>query len=100
MKPDPRPRIYKTKVSGSPRLPDAVAPISTPWCRRYHRAIASSFRTWFNRPSDAVRPTTRSPEANRGRHRLREVVMTQALHETSSTDGCYRAYGGVVGSSP
>src|SRR6185436_1389514 len=26
--------------------------------------------------------------------------MTQALHETSSTDGCYRAHGGAIGSSP
>jgi hypothetical protein len=71
MKPDPRPRIYKTKVSGGLDSSMRSAPVSTLWCRRYHRAIASSFRTWFNRPSDTVRPTTRSPEANRGRHRLR-----------------------------
>ena len=48
--------------------------VSTLWCRRYHRVMVLVSRTWFNRPSDIVRPTTRSPKANRGRHRLREVV--------------------------
>src|SRR5712671_4500201 len=77
------------------------APVSTLWCRRYHRLIVLVFRTWFNRPSDIVRPTTRSSKADRGRHRLREVVMTQTLRETSSIDvGCYRAYAGAIGSSP
>src|SRR5882672_5830394 len=66
------------------RLLDAVAPVSTLWCRRYHRVMVLVFRTWFNRPSDMVRPTTRSPKADRGRPRLREVVMTQTLRETSS----------------
>src|SRR4030095_12834543 len=62
--------------------------------------IALVFRTWFNRPSDTVRPT-RSPRTNRGRHRLREVVMTQTLRETSSIEvGCDRAFAGVIGSSP
>src|SRR6266404_4199414 len=77
------------------------SPVSTLWCHRYHRVIALVFRTWFNLPSDIVRPTTRSSKADRGRHRLREVVMTQTLRETSSIDvGCYRAYAGAIGSSP
>src|SRR5258708_37572881 len=59
------------------------------------------FRTWFNHLSDIVRLTSRSPEANRGRHRLREVGMTQTLRETSSIDvGCDRAYAAAIGSSP
>src|SRR5256712_6176572 len=77
------------------------SPVSTLWCRRYHRVMVLVFRTWFNRPSDIVRPTTRSSKADRGRHRLPEVVMTQTLRETSSIDvGCYRAYAGAIGSSP
>jgi hypothetical protein len=65
MKPDPRPRIYQTKVSG--RLDSSIrsAPVSTLWWRKYHCAMAASFRAWFNRPSDTVRPTTRSAKANR-----------------------------------
>src|SRR5712664_2963651 len=77
------------------------SPVSTLWCHRYHRVIALVFRTWFNLPSDIVRPTTRSSKVDRGRHRLREVVMTQTLREASSIDvGCYRAYAGAIGSSP
>ena len=75
--------------------------VSTLWCRRYHRVMALVSRTWFNRPSDLVRPTTRSLKANRGRHRLREVVMAQILGETNSFDvRCYRADAGSIGSSP
>src|SRR6267142_1141597 len=76
-------------------------PVSTLWCRRYHRAMVLMVRRWFNHPSDIVRLTSRSPKANRGRRRLPEVVMVQTLRETSSTDvGCYRAYAGAIGSSP
>src|SRR5258707_6406576 len=39
---------------GASRLLDAVAPISTLWCRTYHRAIPLGCGTWFNHPSDIV----------------------------------------------
>src|SRR5258708_23803264 len=83
MKSDPFLLVHWTKVSVTPSSNSPV------------------FLHVVQSPSDRVRPTTRSPQANRSRHRLREVAMRQALREMGPTDiGCYRAYADAIGSSP